>query len=152
FIRSVVTDDKGQYVIPELPRVNYEVFVRGYGLVDSPRVKAKPGQHLNLTAVVAPDGKAAAQFYPASYWLSLMDMPKSGSASDFGTPKGCIQCHQLGDKATREIPEATRKLGNFKTTLEVWDQRVKSGPSGAPMSGAFASFGPERQKFADWTD
>ena len=36
FTRSVVTDDQGRYVIPDLPTANYEVWVRGYGLVDSP--------------------------------------------------------------------------------------------------------------------
>ena len=39
FIRIVVTDDQGRYVIPDLPKANYDVWVRGYGLVDSPKVK-----------------------------------------------------------------------------------------------------------------
>src|SRR5881628_3040756 len=43
FARMVVTDDQGRYVLPDLPRASYQVFVRGYGLVDSPRVPAKPG-------------------------------------------------------------------------------------------------------------
>src|SRR5256886_14309999 len=59
FARIVVTDDQGRYVLPDLPRASYQVFVRGYGLVDSARVPAKPGQHLDLKAVVAPDGSAA---------------------------------------------------------------------------------------------
>ena len=55
FAKMVVTDDKGRYVIPDLPpNVNYQVWVRGYGLVDSPKKRAKPGQQLNLTAVPAP--------------------------------------------------------------------------------------------------
>ena len=29
--RIVVTDDRGRYVVPDLPRANYQVFVRGYG-------------------------------------------------------------------------------------------------------------------------
>ena len=53
--KIVVTDDQGRYVIPELPKANYDVWVRGYGLVDSPKVKAAPGKMLNLTAVIAPD-------------------------------------------------------------------------------------------------
>src|SRR3977135_3588380 len=73
FARIVVTDDQGRYVLPDLPRASYQVFVRGYGLVDSARVPAKPGQHLDLKAVVAPDGSAAAQIYPANYWLSLVN-------------------------------------------------------------------------------
>ena len=55
FARIVVTDDQGRYVVPDLPRASYQVFVRGYGLVDSARVAAKPGQHLDLKAIVAPD-------------------------------------------------------------------------------------------------
>ena len=46
FARIVVTEDQGRYVIPDLPRGDYQVFVRGYGLVDSPRQAAKPGQSL----------------------------------------------------------------------------------------------------------
>src|ERR1700681_3121751 len=76
FVRIVVTDDRGRYVVSDLPSATYQVFVRGYGLVDSPRVTAKPGQHLDLKAVVAPDAKAAAQIYPANYWLSLAEIPK----------------------------------------------------------------------------
>src|SRR5438034_10559467 len=76
FARMVVTDDQGRYLLPDLPPANYQVFVRGYGLVDSARVPAKPGQHLDLNAVVAPDGRAAAQVYPANYWLTLLRLPK----------------------------------------------------------------------------
>ncbi len=52
YAKIVVTDDQGRYVLPELPTATYQVFVRGYGLVDSARVPAKPGQHLDLKAVV----------------------------------------------------------------------------------------------------
>src|SRR4029077_3351984 len=71
FVKIVVTDDAGRYVVPDLPKATYRVWVRGYGLVDSPKVQAMPGKVLNLTAVVAPDARAAAQYYPAGYWLSL---------------------------------------------------------------------------------
>ena len=39
FARMVVTDDKGRYLLPDLPKANYNIWVRGYGLVDSPKVK-----------------------------------------------------------------------------------------------------------------
>ena len=61
FARSVVTDDQGRYVLPDLPKANYSIWVRGYGLVDSPKVKAAPGKILNLKAVVAPNEAAAAE-------------------------------------------------------------------------------------------
>ncbi len=68
YTKIVVTDDKGRFVIPDLPRATYSVWVRGYGLVDSAKVQTAPGKLLALKAVAAPDNKAAAQYYPAIYW------------------------------------------------------------------------------------
>jgi hypothetical protein len=151
FTRIVVTNDQGQYLIPDLPKASYQVFVRGYGLVDSPRMKASPGQMLDLKAVVAPDAKSAAQIYPANYWLSLMEAP-SGKLSELevaSTLKNCLQCHQIGNKATREVHPA---IGAFKTHLEAWDKRVAVGPSGANMSATFKRLGPQRAAFSNWTE
>src|SRR5262245_28464037 len=68
FARIVVTDDQGRYVVPDLPKATYSVWVRGYGLVDSPKISSAPGKHLHLTAVAAPSASAAAEYYPAIYW------------------------------------------------------------------------------------
>src|SRR3984957_14470128 len=38
YAKIVVTDDQGRYVLPDLPKANYTVWVRGYGLVDSPKL------------------------------------------------------------------------------------------------------------------
>ena len=74
--KIVVTDDQGRYLIPDLPQATYKVWVRGYGLIDGPTVsQVQRGQKLALTAVIAPSAKAAAQYYPANYWLSLMKVP-----------------------------------------------------------------------------
>src|SRR5437899_4508324 len=75
FVKIVVTDDRGRYVLPDLPKATFTVWVRGYGLVDSTKVRATPGKTLNLTAVVAPNPRAAAEYYPAGYWLSLIRVP-----------------------------------------------------------------------------
>src|SRR5947209_19147218 len=112
YIKIVVTDDRGRYLIPELPKATYSVWVRGYGLVDSAKVMAEPGKHLNLTAVIASNEAAAAQYYPAVYWYSMLKIP---SADQFGGKNsaisakmtqtewlnemknnGCVGCHQLG--------------------------------------------------------
>src|SRR6266481_1660320 len=127
FVKIVVTDDMGRYLVPDLPKANYNVWVRGYGLVDSPKVNATPGKTLNLKAVVAPDKKAAVEYYPALYWFSLLqvppksDFPGTGPAGngiasniksqgqwirDIVNTDGCTGCHQMGDKATREIPRS----------------------------------------------
>src|SRR5206468_4941521 len=121
-IKSVVTDDRGRFLIPDLPAADYDVWVRGYGLVDSAKVKARPGKTLALTATAAPDKKTAAQYYPAQYWYALMQMPPktdfpgTGEQGNGISPNvksqgewirnvvntdGCTGCHQMGGEATR---------------------------------------------------
>ena len=76
FIKIVVTDDQGRYVLPQLPTATYNVWVRGYGLVDSAKVEGRPGDTaLNLTATVAGTPAEAAKVYPGNYWLSLLQPP-----------------------------------------------------------------------------
>ena len=151
FIRIVVTDDEGRYLIPDLPDADYEVFVRGYGLVDSPRVAARPGQHLALSSVPAPDAATAATLYPANYWLALMDIPsgEQSTAEVTAIIKSCLQCHQIGNLATREIPDVH---GTFASSLEAWDARVAVGPSGPGMANTFRRLGEQRAAFSRWTD
>ena len=151
FARMVVTDDLGRYVLPDLPDASYEVFVRGYGLVDSARVRAMPGQMLDLAAVVAPDARAAAEIYPANYWLALLEVPRGPRSPMQVTTsiKICFSCHQVGNKATRELPA---NLGTFGSSLEAWDHRVGMGPMGSFMNNIYRGIGPQRAMFADWTD
>jgi hypothetical protein len=165
YIKIVVTDDQGRYVLPDLPVASYSVWVRGYGLVDSAKVAAKPGQHLNLTATIAPDEAAAAQYYPAIYWYSMLKVP---AASEFGkNPKippkmtetewlnelknnGCVGCHQLGQESTRTIEP---QLGHFNSSVDAWARRVQSGQAGPLMIGQIGGMGPlALENFADWTD
>src|SRR5436305_5727213 len=87
YAKMVVTDDQGRYVVPDLPKAKYKLWVRGYGLVDSPKVDGEPGQQLNLRAVAAPNEAAAAQYYPAIYWYAMLKIP---SASEFGRKDGEI--------------------------------------------------------------
>ena len=150
FVRIVVTDDEGQYVLPDLPDATFDVFVRGYGLVDSTRVQATPGQLLDLEAVVAPDAQAAAAVYPANYWLGLASIPEGDLTERevVRAVKGCLACHQVGDLATREIPAVL----TYDSHLEAWDRRVQSGQHGAGMSRGFRRLGPQREMFSDWTD
>ena len=99
YAKVVVTDDNGKYVLPQLPTANYQVWVRGYGLVDSPAVLAKPGQTMDLKAVVAPDGRAAAQVYPANYWLGLLKDTR-------GQPHGRSNCSR--GKGLPDLPSDRR--------------------------------------------
>jgi hypothetical protein len=171
FAKIVVTDEEGRYLIPDLPGANYAVWVRGYGLVDSPKKPATPGQSLDLSAVVAPSLHAAAQYYPAGYWFSLLQVPDKSKFPGTG-PDGngispgitsqakfltniksgtCLACHQLGSKGTRELQES---LGNFASSEDTWERRLKSGQAGAMMTSALHQIGREEmlRMFADWTD
>ncbi|WP_161888516.1 carboxypeptidase-like regulatory domain-containing protein [Pontibacter russatus] len=171
FAKIVVTDEEGRYLIPDLPGANYAVWVRGYGLVDSPKRPATPGQSLDLKAVVAPSPQAAAQYYPAGYWFSLLEVPDKSKFPGTG-PDGngispgitsqakfltniksgtCLACHQLGSKGTRELQES---LGNFASSEDAWERRLKSGQAGAMMTSALHQVGREEmlRMFSDWTD
>ena len=175
FIKIAVTDDKGRYVIPDLPTAGYDVWVRGYGLIDSQKMRATPGKRLNLTAVLAPNAKAAAEYYPANYWYALLqpppttDFPGKGTrgAGANGIPEAlknqgawlgnikqtnaCTQCHQMGNKVTRELGP---HLAQYKTSVEAWDAKVQIGISGAFMNSTMAPLGRDRalKIFADWSD
>jgi hypothetical protein len=152
FARIVVTDDQGRFVVPDLPRATYQVFVRGYGLVDSARQTVKPGQRVNFTATVAPDARSAAQVYPAAWWLSMAEVPPGSLSTREVTDsiRGCLNCHQLGGKATREIlPSVTKGAA---TSLDAWDHRTQMGPVGPNMGANFKRLGEQRRMFADWTD
>ena len=195
--KIVVTDDRGRYVLPDLPKANYKVWVRGYGLVDSQPVISTPGNALALTAVPAPNGKAAAQIYPADYWYSLLQIPPKdafpmtvpafvpngrggppqtaaegvGAAPAGGrgagrgnqptivrnqaewvqTVKSCVICHQMGNKATRELSPL---LGTFDSSIAAWDRRVRVGQNSNGGINGVMSLGKERglAMYADWTD
>src|SRR2546430_7253879 len=81
YAKVVVTDDKGRYMIPGLPRAKYSLWVRGYGLVDSAKVPAMPGKIVYLTAVAAPSPQEAAQYHPAQHLLSLLRVPPASGVS-----------------------------------------------------------------------
>jgi hypothetical protein len=171
FVKIVVTDDRGRYLLPDLPKANYRVWVRGYGLVDSAKVQTAPGKKLNFNALVAASLAAAAEYYPAIYWYSMLKVPDKTQFPGTG-PKGngmpetlksqaqwldvvktngCFTCHQLGNKATRTIP---KELGHFKTSIEAWERRIQSGQAMTQMATNIGRLDTKRAfaLFADWTD
>jgi len=170
-IKIVVTDDQGRYVIPELPQANYVVWARGYGLVDSAKTQTEPGKIVNVTAVPAPNEAAGAEYYPAIYWYSMLNIPDKSMFPGTGPngngmttqmksqlqwldrvkTNGCYGCHQLGNKATRTIPQ---DLGTFKSSVEAWERRVQSGQAMLAMANALGRQDTKIaiSNLANWTD
>jgi hypothetical protein len=161
FAKIVVTDEAGRYLIPDLPKAKYRVWVRGYGLADSVKSDATPGRALDLTVLAAPDAAAAAKTYPAAYWYAMMKIPEEAQVATLAGGRngylmwmknmGCVGCHQLGNLATRTIPKS---LGPSKTSEEAWLRRLQSGQAGGQMisivQGTLA--GIPIHYLADWTD
>jgi hypothetical protein len=161
FAKIVVTDEMGRFLIPDLPKARYCVWVRGYGLADSPKINATPGGTLNLKALAAPDAATAAKTYPAAYWYAMMKIPEEAQVATLVGGRnrylmwmknmGCIGCHQLGDFSTRTIPKS---LGPSETSEVAWLRRLQSGQAGRDMiniaQGTLA--GIPIHYLADWTD
>jgi hypothetical protein len=173
FAKIVVTDDAGRYLVPDLPKAHYQLWVRGYGLADSKRVAAEPGAHLDLKAEIAPNLAAAAQYYPAIYWFSLLRIPDkskfpgtgpngNGIPVEFKTQdqwldviktNGCGNCHQIGNYATRTTPDF---FSHYGSSIAAWAQRLQSGPGGTTMVRTMGRLltpdGGHLAALADWSD
>ena len=162
FAKVVVTDEQGRFLVPDLPRATYDLWVRGYGLVDSSRVRSMPGRTVNLTALAAPSAAAAAEYYPALYWFSMLRVPPRqefpvGKVTSQGawlnTVKtgACQSCHALGTKGMRTVSATFATAGN---SVEAWTRRLQSGSARALMARDINRLDPERALglFADWTD
>jgi hypothetical protein len=170
FAKIVVTDDQGRFLLPELPNAKYKVWVRGYGLVDSPKIDAEPGKILNLTAVPAPNQAAAAEYYPAIYWFSMIHVPDKSQFPGTGPigngiptsiknqsmwldglkTNGCVGCHQIGNKATRVI----EKEFSDGDSYSAWIKRVQAGQAQRSMIRNIGVLGTQLplKYFAEWTD
>jgi hypothetical protein len=171
YAKVVVTDDKGRYLIPDLPKGNYDVWVRGYGLVDSAKVKAVPGKTLNLTAKLAPSEKEAAEYYPGMYWYSMINIPAkdqfpgtgekgNGISPNIKTQEvwidtlksSCQSCHALGSKGVRTVPKMFHD--GSANSVQAWARRTQAGQAMTNMALSLGYMGIDGalKNFADWTD
>jgi hypothetical protein len=162
YAKIVVTDDRGRYLLPALPSgAQYNVWVRGFGLVDSKRVAAKPGTTLNLTATVAPTPHAAAQYYSGSYWWSMLRIPDKTQVTsqadwiDGIKQNGCGNCHQVGGPLMRSIDYAALGV-EPKQSQAAWAARLRMGQAGTAMLNGVNSLmtkdGGLLARLANWTD
>jgi hypothetical protein len=177
--KIVVTDDRGRFVVPDLPKGTYKLWSRGYGLADSKPLQASPGHTARLKVTAAASAAEAAQIYPASYWLSLIHVP---DASEFpGTgPEGnhiakmfntqqdwvehmkenCQFCHTLGTTTTRSFPFTPAAIWNGfvhsakdpATKFFKGDKTYRDRDDGARMDALMKGYGDPRglEMFGDW--
>jgi hypothetical protein len=180
-IKTVVTDDQGRYVLPELPAVSYKVWVRGYGISDSKPVDAKPSANqVPLKVTNAKTPQEAAAVYPGDYWLALLEppaknlFPGTGDKSDTNPngnglganmvdqdhwidqlKKGCNFCHQLGNTLDRDVTHVWAARPELAKTHEAaWEWRLGVGVRGTNMQGTMRGMGQEQtvKALAAWTE
>ncbi len=174
FIKIVVTDDRGRFVLPELPSANYKVWVRGYGIVDSSPIDEKPGAtNVALKVTSAKTPQEAAKVYPGNYWLSLLEPPDKSLFPGTG-PQGngvgtgmltqnhwinslksdCNFCHQLGNQLTRTVDDVFKAKPEFTTHTQAWEWRLGLGVRGTNMYSVLARQGkdPSLKTYSSWTE
>jgi hypothetical protein len=171
FTKTVVTDNAGRFLIPDLPPAAYQVWVRGYGIADSEKKRARPGEQVSFTVRAPATAQEAAAIYPSNYWYSLLQIPEAGEFPGTGQggngiapgmltqahwidrlKDGCELCHQMGNKATREMPMLD--LAKFPSTVAAWEHRIGASTSGPNMLGTLNRLGPKRAlaMYANWSD
>jgi hypothetical protein len=175
FIKIVVTDDQGRFMVPELPAASYNVWVRGYGLVDSKPVQTKPtATAMTLRVQAASTPAEAAKVYPGDYWLSMLELPTAKEFPGTGNPpqgngigagmqtqahwihalkSNCNFCHQLGNGITRTLDHVFKGKPELKTHEEAWEWRLGVGVRGTNMYSVLGSQGQARtlKAWSDWT-
>jgi hypothetical protein len=162
YTKIVVTDDRGRFLIPDLPKGSYNVWVRGYGLVDSAKVQTMPGKTLQLNAVPAPTPTDAAQYYPPIYWFSMLRVPgkdqfpmehikSQGEWLNIVKSGACQSCHALGTPGTRTV---SKRLGAFKDSSEAWAERLQAGSANMFMARDITRLDTVKalELFGNWTD
>src|SRR5262245_28473607 len=148
FRKIVVTDDQGRFLVPDLPKADYELWCRGDGLNDSSQIKAALGGRMTLMVDNAASPQEAAKIYPSAWWNSLIHPPSKEELPDgfvsqehwLASLRGCNQCHQIGMAATRTFTNPT-----------IWDGVFKLNGG---MDGAANRLGREvlTKTFVDWAN
>ena len=118
YTKIVVTDEQGRFAIPDLPKVRYSVWVRGYGLVDSPKVQATPGSTLYLHTGRDASAKEAAEIYPSMYWFSLLKVPAAGEfpLGPVAEPAAVAEHDQAAAPASRATRSARRGCARCRSS------------------------------------
>ncbi len=160
YIKEVVTDDRGRYLIPDLPKANYTVWARGYGLVDSPKVQDRTGQDGGSEA----HHRSRRQNRRARFIQPTIGMPCSRSRPRANSPARApratasrrtsrprangftssrpIAASPATNSATNTRARIPRMFANLGSPAKEWLRRVESGQAGHAMVGGIEPTGP----------
>ena len=153
FRKIVVTDEAGRYLVPDLPG---RIMSCGWRLrlVDSPPVAAHAGRSRRVAGCRRARRARGGADLAGELLVLAVEVPPETSSSRGPGPNGngiapevvtqhqsistikagCNVCHQLGDLATREIPQVAS--GRSGRSGDAWDMRTQAGRTGTAMISA----------------
>ena len=155
YAKIVVTDDQGRYLLPDLPTANYNVWVRGYGLVDLPKVARGARPHDQSHRRRSRRRSSAAELYPADVLVRddersageeisparpTSQRHRTGAAA---SPDGRREVHRLPSASTRNRPHDPARVRRLQPKGGSLDAPCRVGPDrrvddqrGSPCSSA----------------
>ena len=152
YAKMVVTDDMGRFVLPDLPKAKYKVWVRGYGLVDSAKVDARAGPAAQSARGDRRRTKPRLRkYYPAIYWYSTPKIRRRTISAGSTDIPAKVRLQRLDEHrcGTTAVSAATssgkwrrarsrRPSAPVANSTEAWVRRISSGQSGAQMVNQLA--------------
>ncbi len=150
FAKMAVTDERGRYVMPDLPKAHYRVWVRGYGLVEFAEGRGRARQDpqpdrrggaepCRRGAILSGDLLGLDDPIPGPEPLPRHRRQRQRHPEDFKTPGAVAQFRQ--DQWLRQLPpdrqlrdaDLSPELGHFDSSLDAWSRRLSVGPAGHDM-------------------
>jgi hypothetical protein len=104
FVRIVLTNDEGRYVLPDMPKGSYQVFVRGYHLNDSKRTKAWPGQQVYFGVTASSASGQSTQPRPEGVERNLVITMRDQDGPGEQTPAAMAGSPNRGGLTSVRVP------------------------------------------------
>ena len=143
-IKSVVTDDRGRYLVPDLPKASYDVWVRGYGLVDSPKIEGDARHAPQFESGGRAERESGGGVLPGA----VLVRAAAGAADDrLSRHRPAGQRHRAQHQEPGRVDppghqhrrlqrlSSTRRQGDARASAGLRERQDVSGRVGSPHSG-----------------